>query len=114
MKQFTIDNGTGLFNATAASVSPESFAYPGTVPSVSANGTQNGIVWTIEVPDNDGGQRISTTPAVLHAYAANKLQNELFKSTQNFGNGVKFSVPTIANGKVFVGTKNAVGVFGLK
>jgi hypothetical protein len=109
LQQFTF-NSSGMLQGPT-SVSPTAFAYPGTVPSVSANGTQNGIVWAIEVPNNGAG--ITTGPAVLHAYAANNLQNELFRSTQNFGDGVKFSVPTIAGGKVFVGTKSAVGVFGL-
>ncbi|MBV8899036.1 MAG: hypothetical protein JOY92_02855, partial [Verrucomicrobia bacterium] len=109
LRQFTFDSTATLQGPV--SVSPTTFAYPGTVPSVSANGTQNAIVWAIEVPNN--GQGINTGPAVLHAYAANNLQNELFRSTQNFGGGVKFSVPTIAGGKVFVGTESSVGVFGL-
>jgi hypothetical protein len=109
LRQFTFDSTAKLQGPT--SVSPTISTYHGTIPSVSANGTQNGIVWAIEVPSADLG--VTTGPAVLHAYDANNLQNELFRSSQTFGNGVKFSVPTIAGGKVFVGTKSAVGVFGL-
>jgi hypothetical protein len=110
LEQFTFDD-TATLQRQPVSVAPTSFAWPGTIPSVSANGTQDGIVWAIEVPND--GLDVTTGPAVLHAYDANNLQTELFRSTLNFGDGVKFSVPTIAGGKVFVGTKSAVGVFGL-
>jgi hypothetical protein len=88
--------------------SANSFAYPGTTPSISSNNGTNGIVWAAE----------NTDPAVLHAYRASNLQ-ELYNSNQaansrdHFGTGNKFIVPTIANGKVYVGTTNGVGVFGL-
>ena len=87
--------------------SNNSFGYPGTSPSVSANGTSNGIVWAVE---NSG--------ATLHAYDASNM-NELYNSNQaannrdNFGPGNKFITPTIVGGKVFVGTQNSVAVFGL-
>jgi hypothetical protein len=61
----------------------------------------------------------NTNPAVLHAYDAGNLAHELYNSNQaasgrdQFGAGNKFIVPTVANGKVFVGTTNGVGVFGL-
>ena len=81
--------------------------YPGTTPSISANGTNFGIVWAAENSD----------PAVLHAYDASDLANELYNSTQagardQFGAGNKFITPMIANGKVYVGTTTGVGVFG--
>ena len=85
------------------------FTYPGTTPSVSANGTQNGIVWATE----------NTSPAVLHAYDAANLANELYNTNQaangrdQFGNGNKFIAPMISHGRVYVGTTNGVGVFGL-
>jgi len=85
------------------------FTYPGVLPSVSANGTSNGIVWTIE----------NTSTAVLHAYAANNLKQELYNSSQaannrdQFGAGNKYITPMIADGKVFAATTNSVAVFGL-
>ena len=95
--------------ATSASVkSANTFAYPGTTPAVSANGTTNGIVWAVE----------NSSPAVLHAFDATTLQ-ELYNSNQaannrdHFGSGNKFITPMEVNGKVFVGTPNAVAVFGL-
>lgn len=86
-----------------------SFGYPGALPSVSANGNANGIVWAME---NNG-------TAVLHAYDAADLIHELYNSNQgangrdHFGSGNKFITPMIAGGKVFAATTNSVAVFGL-
>jgi hypothetical protein len=85
------------------------YGYPGTTPSISANGSLNGIVWALE----------NTSPAVLHAYAATNLAVELYNSDQaangrdHFGTGNKFVVPTIASARVYAGTTTGVGVFGL-
>jgi outer membrane protein assembly factor BamB len=85
------------------------FNYPGATPSISADGARNGIVWATENRD----------PAVLHAYDAGNLAHELYNSNQapqgrdHFGAGNKFITPMVANGKVYVGTTNGVGVFGL-
>ena len=97
-------------SAAPTSQSATAFPYPGTSPAISANGTANGIVWTHEN---------QSTGAVLHAYDAANLAHELYNSTQasgsrdQFGAGNKFITPTVAAGKVFVGTTNSVGVFGL-
>lgn len=85
------------------------FIYPGASPSISANGTRDGIVWALENKD----------PAVLHAYDANDVSHELYNSNQawfgrdHFGAGNKFITPLVADGKVYVGTTDGVGVFGL-
>lgn len=106
LKAFAITNAKLATTPTAETTTV--FTFPGTTPSVSANGTSNGIVWAVE----------NTSPAVLHAYNAGTLA-ELYNSSQaangrdNFGNGNKFITPMIANGKVFVGTPNGVAVFGL-
>jgi hypothetical protein len=101
-----------FFNAKLTGPSSQTliaFNYPGTTPSVSANGTANGIVWATE----------NTDPAVLHAYDATNLATEFYNSNQaangrdHFGAGNKFITPMIANGKVYVGTTSGVGVFGL-
>jgi len=95
---------------TPHSRSAASFTYPGTTPSVSANGASNGIVWAIEHTDpND----------VLHAYDATNLANELYDSSQagnqrdQFGTASHFGTPLIVNGKVYVGTTTNVTAFGL-
>ncbi len=85
------------------------FPYPGTTPSVSSNGTSNGILWAID----------NSSPAVLYAYDATNLAHELYDSNQaaggrdQFGPGNKYITPMIVNGKVYVGTTNGVAVFGL-
>jgi outer membrane protein assembly factor BamB len=95
--------------ATPASTTTSTFPYPGATPSISANGTTNGILWALE----------NNSPAVLHAYLAGNLATELYNTSQaangrdQFGSGNKFMVPTIANGKVYVGTPNGVAAFGL-
>jgi outer membrane protein assembly factor BamB len=91
------------------SVTPTVFGFPGITPAISANGTSNGIVWAAEY----------TSPAILHAYEADDVSVELYNSNQaqdnrdQFGAGVRFVVPTIANEKVYVGADENVGVFGL-
>jgi len=106
LKSFSIANGK---LSTTPVQTAASFNYPGVLPSVSANGTSSGIVWTIE----------NTGTAVLHAYAANDLTQELYNSNQasggrdQFGSGNKFITPMIADGKVFAATTNSVAVFGL-
>ncbi|HET6198708.1 MAG TPA: hypothetical protein VFD93_00070, partial [Candidatus Acidoferrales bacterium] len=91
----------------AASKTAVSFGYPGTTPSISANGTKDAIVWAVE----------NNTPAVLRAYEANDLAKELYDSNQQRRRdeitGNKFITPMIAGGKVFVGTPAGVAVFGL-
>ena len=93
--------------STPSSQSTHRFGYPGTTPSVSANGTTNGIVWAIE---NSG--------AILFAYDAADLTKELYHSDQaangrDHFSGNKFITPMVVNGKVYVGTPASVAVFGL-
>jgi hypothetical protein len=94
---------------TPQSQSSAQFPSPGTAPSVSANGTFNAIVWAHE----------NANPAVLHAFDASNLAQEIYNSNQapgnrdQFGTGNKFITPTVADGKVFVGTTTGVAVFGL-
>jgi outer membrane protein assembly factor BamB len=95
--------------ATPMSVTSHIFPYPGATPSISANGASNAILWVVE----------NSSPAVLHAYLANNLAQELYNTNQapggrdQFGSGNKFMTPTIANGKVYVGTPTGVAAFGL-
>ena len=98
---------SGLLSATTVTDTARTFSFPGATPSVSANGTNNGIVWAIR----------RASPALLVACDAATL-SELYTSgtagtRDQLAAGVKFAVPTVANGKVFIGTSNSVSVFGL-
>lgn len=105
---YDFNTSTGLFTTAPSSQTPTGFGFPGSTPSVSSSGSSNGIVWAINShtfcnPSPNCG------PAVLHAYDANNLATELWNSSQGSGNAagnaVKFTVPTVANGKVYVGTR---------
>jgi hypothetical protein len=106
LKSFAISNGK---LSTTPVQTAASFTYPGVLPSISANGSSNGIVWAIE----------NTGTAVLHAFLASDLTQELYNSNQaagsrdHFGSGNKYITPMIADGKVFAATANSVAVFGL-
>ena len=107
LKAFRVVNAE--IQARPSSHSSVYYSYPGATPSVSANGTQDGIVWAVE---NRSGQ------GVLHAYDATNLSHELYNSTQaankrdNFADN-KFITPVVVNGKVFVATPTGVVVLGL-
>ncbi|HEV2277392.1 MAG TPA: pyrrolo-quinoline quinone, partial [Acidobacteriaceae bacterium] len=113
VKQFSFTNG--LLSTSFVSQTPEVYQFPGANAVVSANGTTNGIVWTIENAGNVDAGRAGT--AVLHAYDATNLGTELYSSNQSAadvaGGAVKFTIPTVANGKVYVGTQSSVAVYGL-
>jgi len=111
LRQYEIVNGR-LVGPVAES--SESFGYPGANLSVSADGSSNGIVWSLQ----NSGTRTLAAPAVLHAYNAANVSQELYNSNQSGtrdqpGNAVKFAVPTVANGKVYVGTQTGLTVYGL-
>ena len=113
IKAFTLRNG--LLSTTPSSQSSAIYHLTRSTVSVSANGNANGIVWAVH---NDAYYNTHQGPAVLHAYDARNLAHELYNSNQrpardNPGQASKFTVPTIANGKVFVGTANQVSVYGL-
>ena len=97
VKAFSLQGG--LLSAVPTSASSATFAELGSVPSISANGASNGILWTID------------PAAQLQAYDAANLSNQLYQA--NLSSFVKFSTPIIANGKVYVGTLNGLDVFGL-
>jgi hypothetical protein len=101
----------GRLSLPLSAQSANTFRWPGATPAISADGSTNGIVWALET--NGSG-----APAVLRAYPAATVSTELYNSTQNSarddpGPAVKFAVPTIANGKVYVGTQGQLSVFGL-
>ena len=116
LKHFTISNG--VISATPLSQSATAYNGRGQSPSVSANGTTGGIVWAIDVsgypPPNTS---TVATPAILNAYDATNLAHQLYSSPTTgagaAGRTTKFSVPTVANGKVYIGTQGQFDVFGL-
>ncbi len=133
LKQFSFNDGTGLFNTTLSSHSSQSYGFPDISPSISSQGSSNGIVWAVDAglygyasPNAAGGVNCyqvpvpaaCTGPAVLHAYNAANLGQEYWNSTQaaanrdRAGNAVKFVPPTIANGKVYVSTRTEIDVYG--
>jgi len=98
--------GTGLVPA-AVPTTAHSFPYPGAGLAVSSAGSDGGILWALE----------RASPAVLHAYDATDLSHELYSSAMapgrdEPGTGVKFAVPTVWNGKVYIGTKERLVVYG--
>jgi hypothetical protein len=109
IKMFAFDPNAGLLSTSPVSNTLTFFNYPGTTPSISANGATNGIVWALQTDHS---------PEILHAYDALNLNTELYNTTQNAardnaGSAVKFVVPTIANGKVYVPAQKQISVYGL-
>jgi hypothetical protein len=113
IKAFSVRDG--LLSLTPTSQTAAIFHLTRSTVSISANGNGSGIVWAV---DNDAYYSVRQGPAVLHAYDARNLARELYNSNQrssrdNPGHASKFTVPTVAGGKVFVGTANQLSVFGL-
>jgi len=111
LKQFTFNSTTGKFNGAPFSQSSTSYRFPGATPSVSSNGATNGIIWALDNGLYCTPQSPGCGATVLHAYDANNVAAELWNSSQAAanrdlaGHAVKFTVPTVANGKVYVGTR---------
>jgi hypothetical protein len=116
---FAFDATTGNFNTVASSQSATSFQFPGPTPSLSAQGASGGVLWAIDSSRYGVPSAFGTGPAILHAYDAANLSSELWNSSlaannrDTAGNAVKFTVPTVANGKVYMGTRTEIDVFGL-
>ena len=103
----TFNPGTRQFTTTPSFKSNETYSYTGVSPSISAQGTTNGIVWVIDFGHSN---------AILRAYDATNL-TKLYDSSQQgsrdtAGPDLKFVVPTVANGKVYVGTQTELDVYG--
>jgi hypothetical protein len=99
---------------TAKAASSFKFADHAATPSVSANGDKNGIVWVV----SSKGWSSADRTAVLHACDASNITRELYNSSQNAdrdraGKALRFNIPTIVNGHVYVGAKGEVDVYGL-
>ena len=109
LKAWPIINGR--LSASAAARSATAFGYPGASIAISSDGSVRRIVWALD--ESGYGNSL---PAVLHAYWAPDL-SERYNSAQagsrdTAGPAVKFAVPTVANGKVYVGTQTELDVYG--
>jgi hypothetical protein len=111
LSQFVFNPATGKFGSALSTQSSTTYPFPGATPSLSSNGTTNGIVWALDNSQYCTTQSPGCGPAVLHAHDATNLAVELWNSSQapgqrdQAGRAVKFVVPTVANGKVYVGTR---------
>ena len=118
LNQYSFNTTSGQFSLSHSS--SHTFAFPGSSPSVSSSSASSGgIVWALDNSQYCTEQSPGCGPTVLHAYdATNVSSTELWNSStsgnDNAGDAVKFTVPTIANGKVYVGTRSELDVYGLK
>jgi hypothetical protein len=96
------------FNTTPASKTTFTFPYPGTPAVISADGTSNGIVWATH---HSGGA------AVLYAFDAKDLTKLLWASSNTSRDtadgSVRFSVPMVVNGRMYMAGKSALVIYGL-
>jgi Malectin domain/Chitobiase/beta-hexosaminidase C-terminal domain len=107
LKAYSFANG--LLSSSPTSISTESINFEGSTPAVSSDGNTNGIVWDID---------FSTAHFVLMAHNALNVADTLYSTTQNpsrdgGSNGIQFTVPTVANGKVYGGDQLQINVYGL-
>ena len=119
LKRLAFNPSTGQFDSSPASQSSFTFNFSGATPSISSQGSSSGIVWAVDSSHSDPNVDFQPGPAVLFAYDAIDLSKELWNSSQASGNrdqaggAVKFTVPTVANGKVYMGTRTELDVYGL-
>jgi Bacterial Ig-like domain (group 2) len=111
LKMFTLESG--LLSSFPVAQSSNTFGYVGATTSISANVMTNSIVWAV-----DWSGFASGSPAVLYAYDATDVSHELYSTSQAgsrdaLGAAAKFSVPTVINGKVYVGAATELDVLGL-
>ena len=107
-KTFSIANGSSMYSTSPTHTTPDGFGYLPGSPTISANGTSNAIMWATDTGSN-----------TLRAYNASNISQELWTSSQATGNRdiipgivLKFTVPTVANGQVFVGTSTSLVAYG--
>ena len=116
IKAFQLNNG--LLTTSPTSSSPVIYPYPGGSLAISANGNTNGVLWAIQRNDPNVADPGTAAPGVLRAYAATNLNSELYNSAQAgtrdaLDFAAKFTIPLVANGKVFVLTNSQLTIFGL-
>jgi len=111
LRDFTVDHARLMLRKAAGG---PKFTDPGATPTISANGTKDGIVWVIATKTWNGTDR----NAVLHAYDAANIQKELYNTEENSardraGKALRFTIPTVVNGRVYIGANGEVDVYGL-
>jgi hypothetical protein len=120
-ESFAFDPVARTFNSSATNTTTAAFGFAGATPSMSASSaTTDGIVWAIDTGayGTSGYGTATGGPAILHAFDASNISTELWNSSQaaggrdTAGNAVKFTVPTIANGKVYIGTRGSDNTVG--
>ena len=116
LRAFSFNSGgSGLLSTSPTSKSAHTFNFSGPTPPVSSSGTTNGIVWALDNSQWGSSCASTTSCQYLYAYDATNLATLLYSNSgQNTGSGaVKFVVPTIAYGKVYVGGQKTLTVYGL-
>jgi hypothetical protein len=117
VQAFALNNG--LLSTALTSQSSKTYVYPGGSLAISANGNSNGVLWAVERNATTDSDLDATGPGVLHAYDANNLGNELYNSELAGSRdtlmdpAAKFTIPLVANGKVFVASVGRLTVYGL-
>jgi hypothetical protein len=111
LKSFRLDRG--LLSLAPVAEATQVSTYPSPTPSLSSNGNADGIVWAVRTNLNQSGG-----PAILEAFDAANVSRLLYTSTTNptrdkAGPAIRFSVATVANGKVYLGTETELDVYGL-
>jgi hypothetical protein len=116
---WNVDAAAGQqLSSSPTSMSSTVFGMHGATASLSSNGNNNAIIWEIDNSSYNSTNPVASGSAILHAYDATNVANELYNSAQagsrdQAGQALKFTVPTIANGRVFVPTANELDIYGL-
>jgi len=106
MLAYSFDSvSSATLSASTTSQTSLCFNFPGPTSSISSNGTSNGVAWSLENQNYCTDLSFGCGPTILHAYDATNLATEFWSSGSTAGNAVKFTVPTVANGKVYIGTR---------
>jgi hypothetical protein len=111
LKSFPLSSGK--ISTTPSNTGAQEAGSPSPTPVISSNGTSSPIVWSVQSDAySSGGSEY------LRAYDATNVSTTLYNSQTNStrdnpGGAVKFVVPTVINGKVYVGATNQLSVFGL-
>jgi len=113
LKDYLLENGQ--FSAQPVAQTRATFAASST-PTVSSDDARNGIVWKVETRPFGFSDQVPS--AVLHAYDAANIAHELYSSSQDSardvaGLSLRFTIPTVVNGHVYVGAIKEVDVYGL-